>query len=106
MKVKLGMVVGGFLLVVSFCFLALFWGNLPQELPWFYSLPEGEEQLLDKRFFALGVVLLAWIFALDVWLSMIFSKRDVILGNIMLWSGVMVVILYLASFFRVIMLMI
>lgn len=106
MKNKLGVVIGGLLLLVAAVLLVIFWGRLPQELPWLYSLPEGETQLLDKRFFALGLILLAWIFALDVWLSQIFSKRDVVLGRIVLWAGVGVVALYLASFFRVITLMI
>jgi hypothetical protein len=106
MKNRLGVIIGGLLLIVAGGLLAVFWGRLPQELPWLYSLPEGEAQLLDKRFFALGLVLLAWVFALDVWLSHIFSRRDAILGRIILWAGVVVVVLYLASFFRVITLMI
>jgi hypothetical protein len=103
---RLGIVIGGGFWAVGFLLLLFFWNRLPAELPWFYSLPEGEEQLLDKRFFALGGVLLAWIFALDVWVSQILSKRDVILGRIMLWSGVVIVVLYLASFIRVITLMV
>jgi hypothetical protein len=103
---KLGIIIGGVFLAVGFGLLVFFWGGLPIELPWFYSLPEGEAQLLDKRLFALGSVLLAWVFALDVWISQIITRRDVILGRIVLWSAVMVVVLYLASFIRVITLMI
>lgn len=36
--------------------LALFWKRLPPQLPWLYSFPMGEKQLINKIWFV-------WIFA-------------------------------------------
>jgi len=106
MKNKIGIYLGVSLILISLVAVAVFWKRLPEELPWLYSLPDGESQLLDKRFFTLGIVGVGWAMGLNVWLSRLFLKKDEVLTTIIIWAGVGIVMLYTLSIFRVLILMI
>lgn len=48
--------VGVILILLMGGVLALFWNKLPPQLPWLYSFPAGDKQLVNKMWFV-------WIFA-------------------------------------------
>ncbi len=83
--------------------LALFWNSLPPQLPWFYSLPWGESQLVGKIWFV-------WIF-LGMIVTMIITrlianwagKNDTTVQSTIMIGGLVTVILMMASFSRVMM---
>ena len=79
-----------------------FWNRLPPQLPWFYSLPWGETQLIDKKMFAAFLVGLLSVFGITHLLSSWFSKNDEVAKTVMLLGGVALVTLYAAGFGRVI----
>jgi hypothetical protein len=71
-----GIIIAGYVLVA--CSLALIfwnWSSLPPELPWFYSLPWGEGQLIKKLY-----LVFVFLSELMVWMGMHFwslkSKGD------------------------------
>ena len=81
--------------------MAIFWNRLPPQLPWFYSLPWGDKQLIDKLWFAgmfggMGGVILVTRF-ISAWAG----KNDETIKNTVMTGGLMAVVLMLASFVRV-----
>ncbi len=82
--------------------LAWLWGKLPPELPWLFSMPWGEQQLIRKELFAgmLGGLLVLFLITNGV--SEWIGKRDEITKNTILGGGLLVVLMYLAGFLKVI----
>lgn len=83
--------------------LAIFWNSLPPQLPWFYSLPWGEQQLVYKMW-------LVWILGgtvLFLFLTRIIAfwagKNDKTVQTAVMMGGLMAVILEAASFIRIMM---
>jgi len=81
--------------------LALFWNKLPPQLPWLYSFPTGDKQLINKIWFA-------WIFsgtAVVLFLSRLIAnwagKDDTTVQNTIMIGAVTAVILMAASFGRI-----
>lgn len=81
--------------------LTWFWKSLPPQIPWFYSLPGGEQQLVNK-------LLLVWVLA-GAALSLIVTKivarwasvEDSPVEITIMTGGLVAVILLTAGFFRV-----
>jgi len=94
------------LVIVSFGILAWIFNKLPPEVPWLYSLPWGEQQLISKYWFGagLGGVLLA--LGLCAWLSNRLVKEDERASVMISRGGFFLTVLYLLSFFQVLRLMI
>ncbi len=82
--------------------LAWAWKNLPPQIPWYYSLPSGEQQLVNKSvlIWTLGgaVILLLATRVIAVWAG---KKDDTVEVTIMV-GGLTAVVLLVATFFRVI----
>jgi len=82
--------------------LAWFWKALPPQVPWFYSLPSGEQQLVDKLTLVVVIIgLVASLFmtrAIARWAG----KEDVPVETAIMTGGLVALILVAASFFRVI----
>jgi len=108
MKIRISgpMLVGLGLVVVCVCILGVAWRKLPDELPWFYSLPKGEGQLASKNVFAGGVGAMGIVFLINQFIANRIGKEDKILGMTIAWFGVVVNVLYAATFIKVIDLMI
>lgn len=102
---RLGIIIGNILLGLVIVVLLLVWGKLPDQLPWFYSLPWGEGQLINKFLFAGGVGVLGVLFLLDVLVSKWLGRQDAILASVIIWFGVAVVTMYIASVLQVLSLM-
>ena len=94
------------LLAMSFIVIAVFYYRLPPEIPFFYSLPWGEEQLAKNYYilfipgFTLTIFLINFIFVL------IISKKDIFLAQIILWSTCFIAVLSLITLIRIIFILI
>lgn len=78
------------------------WKKLPPEIPFLYSLPWGEQQLIDKKWWMIitgGMGLLMGITSL---MAKKMSKNDQGLGLIVARGGLIMVILYALGFYQVI----
>ncbi len=92
---------GIFLVVIMGGVLALFWNKLPPQLPWLYSFPFGEKQLIDKIWFAAifagtGIALVTTRVIAN-WAG----KDDVTVQNTVMIGVMTAVVLMAASFFRI-----
>jgi hypothetical protein len=83
--------------------MAVFWNKLPPQLPWFYSFPTGEKQLVSKLWFV-------WIFlgmGVVLFLSRIIAKwagkEDETIRNTIMVGIFAAVVLMVASFIRIMM---
>jgi hypothetical protein len=81
--------------------MAIFWNRLPPQLPWFYSFPFGDKQLINKLVLVWifggmeGVLLLARVVA--NWAG----KNDETVRNTVMIGVFVAVVLMVASFARV-----
>ncbi|KKT28792.1 MAG: hypothetical protein UW41_C0007G0009 [Candidatus Collierbacteria bacterium GW2011_GWC2_44_18] len=91
----------GILLLMS-AVLAWFWKILPPQLPWFYSLPGGEQQLISK-FILAGILLgMGVVIGITRVLASWASKGDAPVETTLMAGSLLAVGLLAASFFRVI----
>ncbi len=97
---------GGGLVFVGFGVLAWMWNGLPPEIPWLYSLPWGEQQLVDKIWFAVGLGGILLVLGICGWFSKVLSKEDPRAGTLLSRGVFVLVVIYLLSFFQVLRLMI
>ncbi|MBI1872027.1 hypothetical protein HYS10_01270 [Candidatus Collierbacteria bacterium] len=81
--------------------LLFFWNKMPPELPWFYSLPWGEAQLIPKAGFLVGLIALIVVNILNGVLSYFFSKKDRVVANVVMAANILITLLYLTSFYKV-----
>lgn len=81
--------------------LVVFWKQLPPQLPWLYSLPWGEQQLISKIYFAATLGGLGVFFLFTKAVSTWAGKNDEIVRTTILTGGLMMILLYTASFIRV-----
>ena len=84
-----------FLLAFSFLFLAWSWSKIPPQVPLFYSLPRGEEQLASK-IFLIFLPLSCLVFILvNLKLASVFFKKEFFLSQIL--TGISLVITLLTA---------
>lgn len=93
--------IGGGLWFLMLALFGVFYGKLPPEIPWFYSLSWGEERLIGKLWMGavvggLGILMVANII-IGLWLG----KNEELIKRLMMWGGVGVVLLGFLSFIRV-----
>lgn len=86
--------------------LLFFWTKLPPQLPWFYSLPWGENQLIPKIWFGIGLAALALIVLVNYLIARKLGKKDKVVAMVIESATALLAGLYLASFFRVLSIMI
>lgn len=86
--------------------LLFFWTKLPPQLPWFYSLPWGENQLIPKLWFGFGLFALALIVLINYFVARRLNKMDKVVAMVVEGATLLLTILFLASFFRVLSIMI
>ncbi len=82
--------------------LAWFWKVLPPQLPWFYSLPGGEQQLIGKPVLAAILLGMAAVVGITRVLASWAGKGDVPVETTIMAGSLLVVSLVAAGFFRVI----
>lgn len=94
------------LILAGGAMLLIFWTKLPPQLPWFYSLPWGENQLIPKLWFGFGLMTLALITIVNYAIARKLDKKDKVVAMVMEGATALLTGLYLASFFRVLSIMI
>ncbi len=93
----------GLVMLITFSLmLAWAWNKLPPELPWFYSLPWGDQQLIPKWGMAVALFFLSLVYLLNKRLATWVAGEDAITTRAVLLGGVIVVILFISSIARVI----
>ena len=81
--------------------LAWFWKSLPPQLPWFYSLPEGDQQLVNK-FILAGVLLgMGVLLGVSRLLASWASNGDDPVETTLMAGSLLVIGMLTAGFFRV-----
>lgn len=86
--------------------LFVFWTKLPPQLPWFYSLPWGGDQLIPRLWFGIGLTVLALIALVNYFIAKRLNKKDKVVALVVEGATLLLTGLYLASFFRVLSIMI
>lgn len=81
--------------------MVLFWKKLPPQLPWFYSFPWGEKQLINKIWFVLIFAGMEIVLFLARAIANWAGKNDDIVRNTIMTGVFVAVVLMVASFFRV-----
>ena len=95
--------IGVFLLVAMGGVMAIFWNKLPPQLPWLYSFPWGEKQLVSKMWLA-GIILgMGFLLLITRLISRWAGKNDATVQTSVMAGGVMAVVLMAASFVRIMM---
>ena len=78
------------------------WRGLPPQMPWFYSLPWGENQLVEKGWLLAIVVAFGGLMVIDVFLARFLGKDELLLKRILVWGGMVTELLMILSLIRVI----
>lgn len=93
---------GSLLAIVSLSLvLFLNWTKIAPEIPWFYSLPWGEGQLIPRIWVAIGLTILVIVNILNTLLANYFLKVDKIVSNVIMGANFLITILYLISLLKV-----
>jgi len=77
------------------------WRNLPPKIPWLYSLPWGEEQLVDKLWWVIGMGIWVVIFFLMRRLIRWAAKDDDQVEIVLTWALVIINGLFVAGVYKV-----
>lgn len=92
----------GFLAILAMAgALLVYWKQLPPEVPWLYSLPWGDQELIKKSYFAAMLGGLAVFFVITRVISNWAAKKDEIVKTTIMIGGLIMILLYAASFIRV-----
>ena len=81
--------------------MALFWNRLPPQLPWLYSFPSGERQLIDKLWFVWIFLGMEAVLFLTRLVANWAGKDDTTVQNTIMTGVIAAVVLMAASFFRI-----
>lgn len=87
--------------LIPLSLLAIYWNKLPEQLPWFYSQPWGEDQLIGKEWMVLVMGVLGVILGLDAFWADKLKRDEEFLSYILLWGGVATAGLVFISFVKV-----
>lgn len=101
MKNNFGVITGACALIASLVAMIMVWNKLPSQLPWLYSLPWGDKQLISNYWFVGGVGIAGIVFIINVILARAFSKKDSVIGMVIVWFAVVILAMYLTSVFKV-----
>jgi len=94
-----------FLVVLGGLSLVIWWKKLPPELPWLYSLPWGEQQLIKKELMVGGMAGLGVATLFSSLVAQWIGKTDKGASKIVRRVSTILVVLFLLSWYRVLRLM-
>lgn len=83
--------------------MALFWNRLPPQMPWFYSFPTGEKQLIPKFWFFFIFGGIEVVLFLSRIVASWAGKDDDTVRNMIMVGVLVAVLLMMASFTRIMM---
>lgn len=95
-----------FLIVLAGVIFLLYWTKLPLQLPLLYSLPWGEVQLVPKIWFGLGLPILGVITLINAFITSAWEKTDPVIAWVVGGASFLLILLYLATFFRILVMMV
>ena len=81
--------------------MAIFWKTLPPQLPWFYSLPTGDAQLINKLWFVWIIAGMGGLLVLTRMIARWAGKNDSTVQTTIMIGGLTAVSLMAASFVKV-----
>ncbi len=93
--------VGWAVLFLMGAVLAVYWKTLPPQIPWFYSLIDGEQQLVDKIILVGVLAGAAAVLGITRFLASWAGKNDLSAETTLMIGGLVTVVLLAAGFFRV-----
>lgn len=100
------LILGIALLLLMAGILGWVWKQLPPQIPWYYSLPSGEQQLVDKSILIWvllgGLVLMIMTRTLALWAG----KKDVTVETTITLGGLIAILLLAATFSKVVLIFI
>lgn len=92
---------GMILIILMSLVLVWFWKSLPPQLPWFYSMPGGEQQLVNKIFLAAMLPGLVVTLVLTRIFAHWAGKGDGPVETTLMTGVLTAIVLFAAGFFRV-----
>lgn len=98
-KLSLAVIVIGFLIIV------LSWSRLPPEVPLFYSLPWGENQLADQIWLLVLPLLALGVTGFNLLVSAVVVKFDIMAAVVLNCTSVGVAVLVVITLFQIVSLM-
>lgn len=90
------------LLILAGLLVIVIWKRLPPEVPWLYSLPWGEAQLIPKLWFVLTLPIMMMVGLVNLLIAARISKRDAVVATVVEGAVLLLTVMYLAGFFKVI----
>lgn len=94
---------GVFIVLLMGGVMAIFWNRLPPQLPWLYSFPVGDKQLIDKMWFVLIFAGMEVVLFLSRIMANWAGKNDETVRNTVMIGVFVAVVLMAASFSRIMM---
>ncbi|MBI2611774.1 hypothetical protein HYW54_03460 [Candidatus Gottesmanbacteria bacterium] len=82
--------------------LGLFWSDLPPQLPLFYSLPRGTEQLVNTFVFTIIPILSLILMILNLIAGILLFHKYILLSRIIILSGTIVSFILFITFIKII----
>jgi len=83
--------------------IAIFWKTLPPQLPWFYSLPTGDAQLINKLWLVWILAGMGGLLVLTRMIAHWAGKNDSTVQTTIMIGGITAVVLTAASFIKIMM---
>lgn len=78
------------------------WNDLPPLVPFLYSLPWGEQQLIRKEFFAGGLIVILLLNIINYFLAKKLIKDDEVISRTISGSSFLMTFIYLTSYWEVV----
>ncbi|PIS09285.1 hypothetical protein COT75_02150 [Candidatus Beckwithbacteria bacterium CG10_big_fil_rev_8_21_14_0_10_34_10] len=101
-KIGLGLKISFFTLIIIFITSLILLTKLPPQLPLLYSRPWGKDQLVGKAMLpilSLGSIL---IILINLRLASLFSKKELFLSRILIWTAIILSLLFSITLIRII----
>lgn len=97
-------IIWGHLFILIFYLVLLFWkwSSLPSQIPLFYSLPKGEEQLGNNFQIILIPFFSLLIFGLNLFLSSLYYAKERLVSILLLSISFVSSILFLITFIKIV----
>ena len=92
---------GAILIGIQILLLILKWGNLPPQLPLYYSRPWGDEQIAPRLFVSIFPIISIICLLINTMLARVFFYTENLLSTVLLWSAMLVVILSSIGFIKI-----
>ena len=100
---RIPIVISSLLLLIAVVFLFA-WQRLPPQLPLFYSLPRGEEQLGSKLSFFLLPLISFFVGIINLFLAMTIFEQYPFASKLLLWTSLAVSFLIGLTFLKIVIL--